>query len=1817
MWRNPSKRGSRKRRLCVWIMAAVFSFDSGICAQPFSSIPPAVVSRDFPVITKIAVPSEMGSIQTQHYASGSKPFVIVIQDAHAVMDAQNNIQGLIQLLQKEYGVDLVAFEGGKGKLDPTLLRAFPDNFIKKKVMAGYLARGELTGIEMAAIFNAGEAAYYGIEDWDLYRENFTAFLKASENKQKILTELSHLKALIDRDREAVYSPQLNDFHQHVDAFEEEKSRLMDLLKYLNTLNPVFKNETSKFPHLAPLFSAITESGNLSKEKLAFTIQKMAESFQRKYAEKLNRKEIMDFNENYQNFRTGRMDSGNFLKFLVKLADSKGLKANLPAEMRELLGEAESLSMLKGTKVFDELWELLRETESGMIRNPEEKEISKRYDRIRLLKDLASLELVRDQLKDYRSEPEEYSAMLGNSKDLIMPALAFYEAAEKRDHAFYQNLRSLMETRKARSAIVLAGGFHASGIEENLKKNGYSYSVVTPKINSLVGHEAYFEVMGGNLSYKKYLESSFYDGFAKASSISLMQELDEQGFKKNIKLWRDEVIRRLSSEGRVAEAGEYTRYIDLLYKIYMDKYESQKVSAGSQVIADQIDKDLKHVSESSVNRLWQRFESQFANFADGLRLLAIQNELTAVNIEKLMGKTGGLKPGALGQAVPHIAMTANFPSSQEAFLKNWYLSNIAPQAGSPGEFKSSPRVRLPRAGEPRSELRSQIPVEIEMLSNLLYSSATSLRKRFAVSSGQFDDAIQKANQMLVSAGIDSSGIIRLLIQESFDEMRKEVSPVAQQGSWAFNKALEARLQAAMRRLEEAKKAVGVETPGRGDVAAVLERILSEPASGKIDPRLAEAIRQSLDVLDASGIKNETMKFYLLYREFNFQNGAPADALRTLQIKSTFYQQKFTSFSETYEDMYQDVLAENKKAQDAAEILRDPGALFLDQQKELELLTRLIRQRNRLAHSIFAEVAQDLEKVISSPSATIIDYELAPVFFSALKQFVLSGRHPEWKVGLARLTRMARNKNLDMDIRGAAADALVAIHKQAEGEGNREVMEATANWIANLVSAADDLSDVQLHLKMLLQRQQSPEEIRGSAGAFFKMLDDKTRPLAYLILKRHSNDKALLHQTINQSGISIQIRLYALGLLADQHQELTYPAGDFQDEVVKLIRKVGGLETNKTITAEIFSGLLSREEMKTYVLAMLVWGRSNLNVPLMKTDSALISGMQKSMRTSVLRSQDGANSDFEMGTSLMGKVTGRELLMILAHEWMHNVLEVDYGFHAQGLDRASIHEFMADLLAFSLAKKMNWSVRDYLNTLRAKSNHDTAVSRGHLSDEEHEAARAQLWIIQEFIDGGYGGTASYEQLFTQALEVVRNETWVHNDFFNFVQMTLVRFGILEMDVDPPSMTDPLSTAQGFVPIMPRSSVMNFFISRSELRKEERPDKEAAVQAVLQQIKGAAKQAASERTPSRNELGLFLGLNGPEAEALYARAGQNIETLIGELYKRADSKKPEVAELVTQTLNGIAKAAEEMQGTGSTTAQLEVIIDEALKKLQENLNFEGELLDAPFLRDVVEGSAARAMVLGAESGVSSAELAKAGDKAEFNQTLKVLFSAFQNNQEGLQTILEEALQEEGFRKWHLEYFGIEAPEKLFSSETRVPTVIASVIDLALFENVFKEQKTGQLRTLIKDQLQNNSRVAAAFPQRMRGDVIKEIYEPGLDSLRYGDHDPVDLNRMANRMSRGYLEASLLFSSDVPVIAAGFKGYGILTDAAVVDLSRLDPSSFVRLMGVVHQSEYLWKILEPDTQGREAFRVVTPGALTVLAEFFNRLAQTDAIRKAVASAA
>ncbi|HXV27406.1 MAG TPA: hypothetical protein VD913_00425, partial [bacterium] len=647
------------------VTALIFASVNVLLAQPAAplAVEPAASSISGIILSDLKLPESLGSIDLKINATGDdRPFIAVIQDAHAVIDAQNNIHEIIRYMQEHYGIELIALEGGTGKLDPTLFRTFPNEFVKKKVLEDYLKKGELTGAEMAAALNQAEGEYYGIEDWDLYEEHYISYLRATEQKGNLLKRLSGIRSELDRKRAKIYSAELNEFHENILKYESENTYLLEFLKYIGSFERA-KQKFTQYPDLEKLYRSYDFEKDHEQDKgtIELSVRQMAESFKATYVKRMNIKQEMTFHRNYQAFVTGQMDAGQFLKYLIQEGQSFGVKAKLTPSMLKLLGHNETLATIKGTKLFEELQALIAEIQAELMTKQEERVLADMYQRLRALENLANLELTRSQWDDLERNPEPYLSIIGHKDEAIRHGIQFYKLAVRRDKAFSQNLQRLMKDRHAKSAIVIAGGFHTQGFEKNLKDEGFSFSVITPKIQSLNGHETYASIMQGNISYKPYLRTTFYDAFMRDSTVKMVGSLSEPDFRRDMKLWRDEIIRKLSKERKLSKVREYTRYIDLVYKIYHEKFgQGNRSSQSQEKIVKAIEQELKEFGRDAIGRHREKLDWQIRQFSEGLEALIRQNDLGVSQVTALVSQVRAAEPAtlslfpALSQMIPPSA-----------------------------------------------------------------------------------------------------------------------------------------------------------------------------------------------------------------------------------------------------------------------------------------------------------------------------------------------------------------------------------------------------------------------------------------------------------------------------------------------------------------------------------------------------------------------------------------------------------------------------------------------------------------------------------------------------------------------------------------------------------------------------------------------------------------------------------------------------------------------------------------------------------------------------------------------------------------------------------------------------------------------------------------------------------------------------------------------------------------------------------------------------------------------------------------------------------
>ncbi|MSR77870.1 MAG: hypothetical protein EXS63_06575, partial [Candidatus Omnitrophica bacterium] len=495
-------------------------------------------------------PKELGHIEETHQGV-LKPTVILVRDAHAVTSAQLSIQKIMEEVAKKYGVRASGVEGATGDFDSVLLRSFPDKTILNSVLSDYLKRGELTGPGTADFLNAARGKTSGLETWELYEKNYFAWLRAWKVRQAALNEVEVSRKTMDGKRLSLYSKELNAFYEQCRDFRHDPSKFYALLNYLAGLKISPRNPSAYFELPKLLKFAAQESG-LEPAKLAQEIQKTTQDFEARCKIRLNPAHAGQYGVIRQQYGTGAMDAADYLSSLEKLSVQGGCAVDFNPALKDLAENADQVRLVSGTSLMDEIESYLAEVRARLAKNPAEKALEEDYEKLYQLEDLAKLEMSRKSYDSLLSRRQDFSPWFSR-ETIWKPMLDFYALAIDRDRALFENLEKRIQKEKLESFLTVLGGFHEEGLKRQMKAKGYSYLVITPHIRSLEGKETYENLMLGKFSYRKNLQNSFYETFVRVAGQELARSLPPSQFGRTMKTWRDDILRYLSEEGRLAEA----------------------------------------------------------------------------------------------------------------------------------------------------------------------------------------------------------------------------------------------------------------------------------------------------------------------------------------------------------------------------------------------------------------------------------------------------------------------------------------------------------------------------------------------------------------------------------------------------------------------------------------------------------------------------------------------------------------------------------------------------------------------------------------------------------------------------------------------------------------------------------------------------------------------------------------------------------------------------------------------------------------------------------------------------------------------------------------------------------------------------------------------------------------------------------------------------------------------------------------------------------------------------------------------------------------
>ncbi len=428
--------------------------------------------------------------------------VLILQDVHMHAEAQRNIAGVVESMGRALDGKqermLVALESTDVPLgDFSRYNRYPRRKIQRAIAEALLDKHVLKGVELAAIGYGHDGAdgavklpfdLTGVDSASKYAANVRALQQAVPLKQKAETALSDLNRELASLKKSHYDKNLAMMDAKSASFQDGK---LGLPAYASYLDSIVAAET---PNLKQLISAALLEQIISFNKVERERKRLFEELVRKMS-KEDMKQLLQISSL---FRAGLVSYTGYYDHLRSLTNRYGVRLNQYPEMSLYIQYVLKSESIDHQQLFAELKENEQRVVDKLATTREQKELVAMSQEAALMLKLSDHVLTEDEWRTYASRrsqiaqiPARLAAIGGRSPESMLvfertrPVFdAFYENALARNDEMSHRTAERLQRGAYKTAVLIAGGFHSSGLMDRLTQEPLNVFLVTPKITKL-------------------------------------------------------------------------------------------------------------------------------------------------------------------------------------------------------------------------------------------------------------------------------------------------------------------------------------------------------------------------------------------------------------------------------------------------------------------------------------------------------------------------------------------------------------------------------------------------------------------------------------------------------------------------------------------------------------------------------------------------------------------------------------------------------------------------------------------------------------------------------------------------------------------------------------------------------------------------------------------------------------------------------------------------------------------------------------------------------------------------------------------------------------------------------------------------------------------------------------------------------------------------------------------------------------------------------------------------------------------------------------
>jgi len=490
----------------------------------------------------ITISPFFGTIKERFQPDGEpKGFIVYIQDLHTHFEAHTNIAYIIEQLARKHGINLIMCEAKETDRGFAYLRPWTKADARKKVAHNNLKKGVITGWEYLDLTTDLDLILQGIEDKELYMKDMDSFLKAEAIRPEGLKFVDLLKSIAGNLKRHMYTQQQRAFDDKMEWYRDEKIGIAEYSQYLIEMAGKYSVDHNKFKNLNILQETIKLERKIDFDRADIEREALIDELDKRLLDD-EMKLLLGMS---MKFKANRISQNEFYQFLKALCHKHDINMMQHANFGLYTEYIEIYHGLDASRLFAEMNNLENLLSEKLFTQQSQKTLFKISKNLIILRGLVDFKLTPDEFDYYadtksgfdmrnwleflrlNSEYFNLTQRIPDDAAIIEDNLEtlenFYKVAHERDEAFVNNIGKQLSDRGVKNAILTTGGFHTPGVTRRLKEKGYSYVVISPRIEEEMDYKRYYNILKEAYGWLK----------EAAAAIGAWSRTELQGFQQRL------------------------------------------------------------------------------------------------------------------------------------------------------------------------------------------------------------------------------------------------------------------------------------------------------------------------------------------------------------------------------------------------------------------------------------------------------------------------------------------------------------------------------------------------------------------------------------------------------------------------------------------------------------------------------------------------------------------------------------------------------------------------------------------------------------------------------------------------------------------------------------------------------------------------------------------------------------------------------------------------------------------------------------------------------------------------------------------------------------------------------------------------------------------------------------------------------------------------------------------------------------------------------------------------------------------------------------